>query len=79
MTAAPAIDGKGWIAVGVINGNVAPTTQATDRTFSLFLREPDEDTGDLARYQLYSQRDQRKPVRIDNDFTAWAYITPDSH
>jgi hypothetical protein len=49
----------------------------SERSASL-LEEPDEDTGDVVRYELYLQRDQGTPVRIDGDFTAWVYVTPDN-
>jgi hypothetical protein len=78
LTSAPAIDGEHWIATDVVSRAGALTTQATNSAFSLLLKEPDEDTGDVLRYELYLQHDQHAPVRIDNDFTAWVYVTPDN-
>ena len=52
--------------------------QASDRSFSLLFREAGADTGDLERYQLHLRRGRRAPVRIDDGFTAWVYVSPDS-
>jgi hypothetical protein len=78
LTAPPPINGREWIAVEVISGDLATTVQANDRTFSLRFREAGADTGDFERYQLYLHRGRRAPVRIDDGFTGWVYVTPDS-
>jgi hypothetical protein len=74
----PVIDGRAWIAVEIISGDVARVVRANDRTFTLRFREAGTDTGDFERYQLDLHGDGRAPVRIDGHLTAWAYITPDS-
>jgi len=78
LTSPPAINGREWIAVEAIPGDVDTRVQARDRTFSLLFREAGADTGDFERYQLYLQRSGRAPVRIGEGFTGWVYITPDS-
>ena len=79
LTSAPAINGREWIAVEVISGDVSTTVQAKDRTFSLAFREAGADTGDFERYRVYLLRGRNAPARIDNVFTGWVYVTPDSH
>jgi hypothetical protein len=78
LTAPPPIDGREWIPADVISGDPATIVQANDRTFSLLFREARADTGDFERYQLYLRRGRRAPVRIDDAFTGWVYVTPDS-
>jgi hypothetical protein len=77
LTSPPTIDGQEWIKAPVHHGPAPDTVRAGDRQFSLILSEPGVDTGDLARFELRLQRGAAAPVRIDNEFTAWAYVTPD--
>jgi hypothetical protein len=79
LLSAPAVDGKDWLAVNVIDGVGTASTQAIDRKYSLTVRESAEVSGDLVRYEVYLQDEQRAPVRIDENLSAWAYATPDGH
>jgi len=74
----PAIDGRDWIAADVVSGDASTTVQANNRTFSISFKEAGADTGDFERYQLYLRRGRSSPVRIDDGFTGWVYVTPDS-
>jgi hypothetical protein len=76
---APTVDGREWIAVDVQTGPAPAIVQAPNRRFSVTLAEAGtDDTGDFERYQLLFRRGNAAPVRIDRNFTAWVYVTPDS-
>jgi len=77
LASPPTIDGREWIAVEVLLGRTALEVPARDRTFTLNFGEA-KDIGDFVRYPLYLKRGPNPPVRIDHDFTGWAYITPDN-
>jgi len=70
----PVVDGRAWIAANVqaTPGPVLVSTQA----FVLTL-EDCGDVGDFVRCKLLFRRGRAAPVRIDNDFTGWVFVTPD--
>ncbi len=73
----PLINSSGWQKAKAINGHHLQRIQAPNGTFSLKFEPANEDTGDFERYFLIFEKNGQK-IRIDQGFTAWAYITPDS-
>jgi hypothetical protein len=74
----PVIDGREWVAVNVVSGDLSTVVRSKDGRFTLRFREAGSDTGDFQRYQLFVERGRRPAVRIDDGFTGWVYVTPDS-
>jgi hypothetical protein len=74
----PSIDGQSWIPVEVHTGRAPATFRAPNGSFSLMLADTGIDTGDFQRYKLLFQRGSGAAVRIDDGFTGWVYVTPDS-
>jgi hypothetical protein len=71
----PLIDGREWIAAKVQTaspGTVSVPTQA----FSLTLTDCGDHAGDFERCQLLFQRGRATPVRVDDGFTGWVFVTP---
>ena len=75
----PAIDGRAWIAANVhrtpFPGEVPVPVKVG---FSLTLADCGDHGGDFVRCQLMFQRGRAAPVRIDNGFTGWVFVTPDA-
>jgi hypothetical protein len=75
---APAIDGRAWIAANVQNPSTRGAVPVPAKTgFSLMLTDCG-DHGDFVRCQLLFQGAKPAPVRIDNGFTGWVFVTPDA-
>lgn len=75
---APAIDGRTWVAADVRTGPLPSTVHPANDEFTVTVADAGEDTGDFVRYRLLLTRRGSAPVRIDNEFSAWVYVTPDS-
>lgn len=77
LTQPPVIDGGEWIAVEAVptfSDGVVPL-----RTTAFSLTTIDcGDIGDFVRCQLLFQRGRATPVRIDDGYTGWVFVTPDS-
>lgn len=78
LGALPRVDGHDWIAVDMINTPALDEGPVRKGPLSLTFGDPAVDTGDFARYTLVLTRGQAAPVRIDQGFTGWAYVTPDA-
>jgi len=73
----PAIDGREWIAADV-QTPLDDVLAVPRRLFSLTLTDCGDHAGDFERCQLLFRRGSARPVRIDNGFTGWVYVTPDA-
>ena len=74
----PVIDGRAWIAANVQTTSSPGTVPVPTRAFSLTLTDCGNHSGDFERCQLLFQRGRATPVRIDDGFTGWVFVTPDS-
>lgn len=72
----PLVDGREWIAARVHPAASPGTVPVPGRAFSLTLTDCG-DRGDFTRCQVLFQRGRAAPVRIDNGFTGWVFVTPD--
>jgi hypothetical protein len=72
----PAIDGKEWIAADVRTPFLDHVVNPT-RSFSLTFTDCGDHDGDFERCQLLFRGGGGRPVRIDNGYTGWVYVTPD--
>jgi hypothetical protein len=72
------LDGREWIAADVQTAS-AGTVSVPTRAFTLTLTDCGDHDGDFERCQLLFQRRRAPAVRIDNGFTGWVFVTPDSH
>lgn len=77
LGSAPAIDGRTWVAADVRTNPPPATVHAANGEFTVTAADAGEDTGDFVRYRLFLTR-RGSAVRIDNEFSAWVYVTPDS-
>ena len=73
----PRIDGREWIPADVRAAYEPGTIPLPIRAFSLILRDCGDHCGDFERCQLLFQRGRAAPVRIDDGFTGWVFVTPD--
>jgi hypothetical protein len=71
------IDGREWIAANVHTTSSPGTVPVPTKAFSLSLTDCGDHSGDFERCQLHFQRGRATPVRIDNGFTGWVFVTPD--
>jgi hypothetical protein len=71
------IDGREWIAANVQTTSSPGTVPVPTKAFSLSLTDCGDHSGDFERCQLHIQRGGATPVRIDNGFTGWVFVTPD--
>ena len=72
------IDGREWIAADVQTASPAGTVSVPTKAFTLTLTDCGDHDGDLERCRLLFQRRGATAVRIDNGFTGWVFVTPDS-
>src|SRR6266542_2413083 len=72
----PLIDGRAWIAANVQTTPSPGTVMVPAQAFSLTLTDCGDHAGDFERCQLLFQRGRETPVRIDNGFTGWVFVTP---
>jgi hypothetical protein len=77
LSAVPPLVSQGWQKANVFSGPPPEAIAAPKGEFSLTFGDPGVDTGDFARYTLVLTRDKAAPVRIDQGFTGWAFVTPD--
>jgi hypothetical protein len=73
----PLIDGREWTAADVQTTSSPGTIAVPTRAFSLTPTDCGDHGGDSERCQLLFQRGQAAPVRIDDGFTGWVFVTPD--
>jgi hypothetical protein len=73
----PLIDGREWIAADVQTTSSPGTVPVPTNAFSLVLTDCGDHAGDFERCQLLFQRERTTPVRIDEGFTGWVFVTPD--
>lgn len=80
LTNPPAIDDRQWLAADVQAGYPPPRAARVPRNRFLltFMEAGTQDTGEFERYRLLFQRRRGRALRIDQGFTAWVYVTPDS-
>lgn len=76
LSRSPLIDGREWIATDVQTTSSAGKVAAATQAFSLTLTDCGDHGGDFERCQLLFQRGRAIPVRIDNGFTGWVFVTP---
>lgn len=74
----PVVDGQQWIAAEVETTSSPGTVPVPTRAFSLSLTDCGDHCGDFQRCQLLFQRGRSAPVRIDDEFTGWVFVTPDA-
>jgi hypothetical protein len=72
----PLIDGGQWIAANVQTTSSPGTVPVPTDAFSLTLTDCGDHAGDFERCQLLFQRGRATPVRIDDGFTGWVFVTP---
>jgi hypothetical protein len=70
------IDGREWIAANVQTTSSPGRVAVPTKAFSLSLTDCGNHAGDFERCQLLFQRGRATPVRIDNGFTGWVFVTP---
>jgi hypothetical protein len=73
----PVVDGREWIAANVETASAPGTVPVPTPAFALTLADCG-DRGDFARCRLLFQRGGSAPVRIDDGFTGWVFVTPDA-
>jgi hypothetical protein len=72
----PLIDGREWIAANVQTTSSPGTVPVPTQAFSLTLTDCGDHGGDFERCQLLFRRGRTTPVRIDDGFTGWVFVTP---
>jgi hypothetical protein len=77
LTRPPLIDGKEWIAAEVQTASSPGVLRVPTQQFSLSLTDCGDHGADFERCQLLFQRGRFGPVRIDEGFTGWVFVTPD--
>jgi hypothetical protein len=77
LTRPPLIDGREWIEADVQPTSSPGTVPLSSREFSLSTTDCGDHGGDFERCQLFFQRGRNAPVRIDDGFTGWVFVTPD--
>ncbi len=73
----PVIDGRAWIAADVQPTSSPGAVAVPTRDFSLTLTDCGDHGGDFERCQLLFRRGRATPVRIQEGFTGWVFVTPD--
>jgi hypothetical protein len=76
----PKADDRNWNPVSVQSGFPSPrAAEVPNRRFSLRFADagPDNDA-EFERYRLIFQRGRGPAFRIDQGFTSWVYVTPDT-
>jgi len=76
LTRPPVLDGRVWIAAVVTTASSPGTVPVPQPGFALTLTGCG-DVGDFVRCQVFFQRGRTAPVRIDDGFTGWVFVTPD--
>ena len=74
----PVIDGRAWIAANVQTTSSPGRVPLPTQGFFLTLTDCGDHDGDFERCQLLFRRGRATPVRIDDGFTGWVFVTPDS-
>jgi hypothetical protein len=74
----PLIDGREWIEANVQTTSSPGTVPVPTPAFSLTLTDCGDHGGDFERCRLLFQRGGAAPVRIDDGFTGWVFVTPNS-
>jgi hypothetical protein len=77
LSAAPAIDGREWVAAEAQPVNEEGAVRLAAKGFALTATDCGDHNGDFTRCRLFFQRGNRPRVRIDTDFTGWVFVTPD--
>jgi hypothetical protein len=72
----PLIDGREWISAQVHTSSSPRTVPVPTEAFTLTLTDCGDHMGDFERCQLLFHRGRATPVRIDNGFTGWVFVTP---
>jgi hypothetical protein len=73
----PVIDGREWREADVQPTSSPGPVPLSTRAFALTLTDCGDHGGDFERCQLFFQRRRTTPVRIDDGFTGWVFVTPD--
>jgi hypothetical protein len=76
LSAPPLIDGREWVAADVQTAGSEGKVPVPTRAFSLTTTDCGDHSGDVERCQLLFQRGRATPVRIDEGFTGWVFVTP---
>jgi hypothetical protein len=78
LSRVPLIDGREWIAADVHPASSPGTVALPTRAFTLTLTDCGDHDGDFVRCQVLLHRGRAAPVRIDDGFTGWVFVTPDA-
>jgi hypothetical protein len=78
LSRAPLIDGHEWIAADVHLTSSPGRVTLPTRAFALTATDCGDHDGDFVRCQVLLHRGRTAPVRIDDGFTGWVFVTPDA-